>query len=100
MLEEVEDVNKEKAFCRFCWSNDRSSENPLISACKCAGGVRFIHFECLKSWLKTKLVVQSHNNVKSYYWKDFHCEICRHQYSLSYFTNGRKYELFQLEIPR
>jgi len=92
----VVELNRERPFCRFCWTNDRSTENPLISACKCAGGVRFIHYNCLKAWLRTKLVNQVFANVKSYYWKDFQCEICRHAYSCSYVTNGHKYSLVDL----
>ena len=67
----MDDVNKEKPFCRFCWTNDRSEENPLISACKCLGGVRYIHFSCLKSWLKTKMQISFTNNVKTYTFQHF-----------------------------
>ena len=42
------------------------------------------------------MVNQVFANVKSYYWKDFQCEICRHAYSCSYVTNGHKYSLVDL----
>jgi hypothetical protein len=32
-------MNKELPFCRFCWVNETSEENPLMSSCKCRGGV-------------------------------------------------------------
>jgi hypothetical protein len=38
--------------CKICWSDEQSSENPLLSSCKCDGSVRYIHFNCLKYWLK------------------------------------------------
>lgn len=34
--------------CRFCWSSSTQGEaNPLISSCKCSGGIRYIHLNCL-----------------------------------------------------
>lgn len=36
---DCESLNKELPFCRFCWVNDTSEENPLLSSCKCRGGV-------------------------------------------------------------
>ena len=32
-------LNKELPFCRFCWGNDTTVKNPLLSSCKCKGGV-------------------------------------------------------------
>ena len=32
-------MNKELPFCRFCWINETSEDNPLMSSCKCRGGV-------------------------------------------------------------
>ena len=37
-------MNKELPFCRFCWVNDTSEENPLLSTCKCRGGVQYVHY--------------------------------------------------------
>ena len=44
----------EDVLCRFCWDNTNTVENPLLSVCKCSGGVGFVHYTCLKYWLKTK----------------------------------------------
>lgn len=64
--------------CRFCWCTEESDDNPLILACKCAGTVGYIHYNCLKSWLKTQRHVKEYGeNVTSYYWKKFECEICK-----------------------
>jgi E3 ubiquitin-protein ligase DOA10 len=43
-----EDENIDKPMCKFCWSEDTTYENPLLSTCKCKGGVQFIHYSCLK----------------------------------------------------
>ena len=98
-LDNEKEVNKDKPFCRFCWTNDRSLENPLISACKCSGGVRFIHFECLRQWLKTKMQISFCGNVKNYLFHNFSCEICRHSYSTCYNAHGRRFCLVDINIP-
>jgi hypothetical protein len=71
------DVEDDDAiFCRFCWDGTNTIENPLLSVCKCSGGVGFVHYICLKYWLKTK---QSENRTFTswtIYWRTFGCEIC------------------------
>lgn len=37
--EVVEECNKDEPFCRLCWDNENDKSNPLISVCKCSGGV-------------------------------------------------------------
>ena len=66
--------------CRFCYSGDSTTENPLLSICNCTGSLRFIHYKCLKTWLTTKLVVKKQDNLWSYYMMSFECEICKTSY--------------------
>lgn len=51
-LEPIPYVNKS---CRICLDegNEFDEKNPLISPCKCAGTMRYIHAECLTTWLNT-----------------------------------------------
>lgn len=72
--------NKATAACRFCWGTESTEENPCIVPCKCSGSVGFIHFECLKSWLATKLQRKESQYLVSLYWKTFECEICKQAY--------------------
>jgi len=37
-------------------------EDPLISCCKCAGSVGYIHYNCLKKWLDNKKQVKEGDN--------------------------------------
>lgn len=46
--EYIEEVSQ----CKVCWGQDNEEMNPLLNSCKCDGSVRFIHYECLKHWLK------------------------------------------------
>lgn len=68
--------------------------NPLIIACKCKGSVGLIHFQCLKSWVLTqkqeKPISQSTQNVRSFYWKRFECEICKHMYPYTFKLSNNK----------
>ena len=86
-------------FCRFCWDSANVIENPLLSVCKCSGGVGFVHYTCLKYWLKTK---QSENRTFTswtIYWRTFGCEICQQIYPYVFKANGRKYSLIDIQKP-
>ena len=88
--------------CRFCWSNDSTPENPLITPCKCAGSVGLLHFDCLKTWLQTRCQRKEQANgcVHSYIWKNFECEICKSPYPYSFKCADQLYKLFKIEEPQ
>ena len=76
-VDENESNSKDQLACRFCWSDESTEENPCIVPCKCKGSVGFVHFECLRNWLSTKLQRKETENLVSMYWKTFECEICK-----------------------
>ena len=92
-------LNKELPFCRFCWVNETTVKNPLLSSCKCRGGVQYVHYECLKEWLRTKRSTKEQPFLNSYYFKQFECEICKTSYPYVFKANGRKYNLIDIEKP-
>lgn len=49
--------NPENA-CRICMYTSSTMKDPLIAPCKCSGTMRFIHLECLREWLRSKLQVR------------------------------------------
>jgi len=85
--------------CKICWSDDQSSENPLLSSCKCDGSVRYIHFNCLKYWLKQKMTLKEEECCTSYTWKQFECEICKKPYPYVFRSQGKKYRLVDVVLP-
>lgn len=85
--------------CRFCWSSVTEPTNPLITSCKCAGSVRFIHYNCLKQWLEGKKSVKQGDNYTSIFWKSFECEICKKAYPLMIKSNGTNFNLVGYERP-
>jgi hypothetical protein len=66
--------------CRFCHGEENTPGNPLFSICKCSGSMRFIHLNCVKTWIAVKLTTKKQGYLTTYYWKTFECEICKHSY--------------------
>jgi hypothetical protein len=62
--------------------------------------VGFIHFQCLKNWIKSQRHTKVYGkNVTSYYWKKFECEICKQSYRYAFERNGQVYKLIDIEDP-
>jgi len=38
--------------------------------------MKFIHLECLKKWISSKLIYENKTNITSISWKTFECELC------------------------
>ncbi|KDQ26811.1 hypothetical protein PLEOSDRAFT_1066099 [Pleurotus ostreatus PC15] len=54
--------------CRIC-SGPAEPGQPLFHPCKCSGTIRYIHQDCLTTWL-------AHSKKKS-------CDVCKHPYSFT-----------------
>ncbi|KAJ8095074.1 hypothetical protein PM082_010293 [Marasmius tenuissimus] len=54
--------------CRIC-SAPAEPDQPLFHPCKCSGTIRYIHQDCLTTWL-------SHSKKKT-------CDVCKHPYSFT-----------------
>ncbi|OSX64112.1 hypothetical protein POSPLADRAFT_1138372, partial [Postia placenta MAD-698-R-SB12] len=54
--------------CRIC-SAPAEPDQPLFHPCKCSGTIRYIHQDCLTTWL-------AHSKKKT-------CDICKHPYSFT-----------------
>ena len=70
---------KKKNTCRICYCNDNEVDSPLLIPCKCAGTMKYIHFSCLETWLKSKTIIKSNENeiCSSYNLKQIECELCK-----------------------
>jgi len=73
--------------CRVCFGNEIIKENPLLSLCKCTGSMKYIHFLCVKTWLHSAVEERVTEQLISYYWKSFHCEICTAAYPCTILLN-------------
>ncbi|KAI0685903.1 hypothetical protein BC835DRAFT_1523256 [Cytidiella melzeri] len=59
-------MQEEQDTCRIC-SAPAEPDQPLFYPCKCSGTIRYIHQECLTTWL-------AHSKKKT-------CDVCKHSYS-------------------
>lgn len=98
----VSDVSEEdkNEMCRFCWINDYSDENPKVGTCNCIGSVKYIHYECLKAWLTTKMTLKSTDNTHTLLWKQFECELCKMHYPYQFKYRGKIWKLVNTHRPQ
>ena len=66
-------VREEGEICRICLDGQTDSSN-LISAFQCTGSVKYVHEECMKTW-----VLSSNANLS-----EVKCEICHTKLRLDY----------------
>ncbi|KAF8880202.1 hypothetical protein BD779DRAFT_1549951 [Infundibulicybe gibba] len=59
---------EEQDTCRIC-SAPAEPDQPLFYPCKCSGTIRYIHQDCLTTWL-------AHSKKKN-------CDVCKHPYSFT-----------------
>ena len=99
---EVEDIaeEREEAVCRVCYDGEKEKANPLISHCKCSGSVKYIHLNCMRQWLHSKVSVHTSDHAVTYQWKSLECEICRAQLPLTLKYKGSKLDLFDFSKPQ
>ena len=89
---------RDSGICRICLSNDSDSANPLISPCKCAGSMKFIHLLCLRQWINSRMISRSTENCISFSWKSIDCEICKSIIPFS--LDGKESEVLRFEKPK
>ena len=72
-------IKKHKNICRICYCDETEVDSPLISPCSCSGTMKFIHFFCLQTWLKSKIIVKSTitDHCASFSLKEIECELCK-----------------------
>ncbi|XP_075285898.1 E3 ubiquitin-protein ligase MARCHF7 isoform X3 [Opisthocomus hoazin] len=74
LLEDSED--EEGDLCRICQMSSASSENRLIEPCKCTGSLQYVHQECMKKWLQSK--INSGSSLEAV----TTCELCKEKLHL------------------
>ena len=78
----LKNINKsqKKYRCRICFCEGNfEGNNPLISPCKCSGSIKYIHLNCLRKWLTSKITTKnsSNNEIYCYVFKSLKCELCQ-----------------------
>ncbi|XP_039349532.1 E3 ubiquitin-protein ligase MARCHF7 isoform X10 [Mauremys reevesii] len=74
----LEDTEEEEGdLCRICQMSSASSTNLLIEPCKCTGSLRYVHQECMKKWLQSK--INSGSSLEAV----TTCELCKEKLHLN-----------------
>ncbi|XP_059807261.1 uncharacterized protein LOC132381684 [Hypanus sabinus] len=77
LLQEEED-EEEGDMCRICLVPGGTLLNPLLEPCKCVGSLQFVHQDCLKEWLKAKVMSGAELAAVT------SCELCQHALKLDF----------------
>ena len=78
----------EERACKICFDEtDGPTVGKIIAPCKCAGSVRWIHDECLKTWL-----VSQNKDINT-----AACELCHHTYRMDFTYKVKFYPQLVLE---
>ena len=73
---------KEEAICRICLESEQNNEiGKLIVPCRCAGSMKWIHDECLKTWIISK---EQNMNKAS-------CELCNGVFNMKFQYKSKFY---------
>ncbi|XP_034051155.1 LOW QUALITY PROTEIN: E3 ubiquitin-protein ligase MARCH7 [Thalassophryne amazonica] len=73
----LEDSDEEGDLCRICQMGEESASNPLIEPCNCTGSLQYVHQECIKKWLHSK--ISSGTNLEGI----TTCELCKEKLHLN-----------------
>jgi hypothetical protein len=95
--------------CRICYDNGEAG-NPLITPCKCAGSMQYVHLKCLRRWMDGRLSVNNAGDAStttvSYFWRNLDCELCKASYPTSVEcpakgtpTGVETVDLYELPVP-
>ena len=66
--------------CRICLGDEDEIDNRLISPCKCAGTMKYIHVSCLQEWVNGKKSVRELKYSQIYVFKISQCELCKNNF--------------------
>ncbi len=83
--------------CRICLDPGEYT-NPLITPCKCSGSVKYIHLNCLKTWLAKRLNVVKTQCCVTINWVALSCEMCKAPFRYRIYMDNKKF--YTVDIPK
>ena len=84
--------------CYMCFDDEDTSENPMITPCKCLGDTRYVHVNCLRKWH----TAEADNQICFLSSVDATCSVCKTSFRSDFkLKDGRVVKLFKssLEPP-
>eukprot|EP00826_Nyctotherus_ovalis_P017066 TRINITY_DN1498_c0_g1_i3.p1 TRINITY_DN1498_c0_g1~~TRINITY_DN1498_c0_g1_i3.p1 ORF type:complete len:208 (-),score=28.64 TRINITY_DN1498_c0_g1_i3:261-884(-) len=95
----IEEISKEQGECRICAGSESTSDNPLISPCKCTGTIKLVHIKCMQAWHQSKTLCEHTASSALYTIYKLQCELCNTTLPLALNCAGKTYELVSVERP-
>ena len=62
--------------------------------------MKYIHLECLRSWIKQRINIFTTPISFVITWKSFNCELCHDPYPFAVYYNGTIYEFIKHKVPK
>ena len=91
---------KEKPICKICLGEEHDNNNPLIDPCECSGTMKYIHLDCLRNLIKSKIKKTETDSCKIFTFKTLECELCKTPYSEKVkLKNNTIYTIIDFEKP-
>ena len=92
--------------CRFCLNDNFDSDNFLINPCKCSGSMKYIHYNCLKKWIKSKIEIRKSIRLITFKFNTIECELCKSEIpgieSIkldTFIINKSHFSIIELDLP-
>lgn len=98
-IESIQSESETTRICRFCLFEQADYDDPLINPCTCTGSMKYIHINCLRKWLNSKLQNKKSDFMNSLTWKSLECELCKKQYQYDLIFKGKRFTLVDIPEP-
>ena len=95
----VTDKNNNKPICRICLSEEYEENNPLIHPCNCDGTMKYIHLQCLRLLIQSKIKKTETESCKVFTFKTLECEICKMVFPEKIRIKGSIFPIIDFEKP-
>ena len=90
----------EKPTCRICLGDEHDDINPLINPCKCSGTMKYLHLDCLKQLINSKVQKKVTERVTVLTFKTLECDICKSLFPENVKIKNTIYTIIDLNRPQ
>ena len=91
---------QEKPTCRICLGDEHDDINPLINPCKCSGTMKYLHLDCLKQLINSKVQKKVSERVTVLTFKTLECDICKSLFPENVKIKNTIYTIIDLNRPQ
>ena len=93
------DQEQTKKQCKICLMDNETEEDFFVSPCNCKGTCQYVHFQCLKQWVESKVSKKDLGTCFAYNWKKGECELCKTPLPKKIIKGKQEMELVDIVRP-